>query len=385
MTAILGWQDGADAFLVANTAVTRRGPARWGPSGFGEVPLAKQLVVEEGAIKLLELPRGVVAGVAGDARTALEFVRILERDLHQTPRSLTDLVEEVAAIFDQHARFEILLAHRECGATALLHVTNRKPYVTACDRGVQIIGSMAPAKRSAVETMVERIRAHGLPPAARHAAVLVFLQAGGITEYLFEQGIGGTFFGVRRSAEGVEWQPDVVYFVYPPTTFGHAPVVTDDETDLVTYHRDDLGTVRVLVRQGAGIVLSSLGNPGRRAFLPPTSGRSIKEWQSIVLEAVPPPFEQVVPSDYYGFLNAGHRKAAFCAKLAPADEPAVAVLGNVGNRRVALAARFVQTLEDTPPPGHFDYSVVVEDAHGTTCMGYRLNEAGFAERGPTQV
>jgi hypothetical protein len=126
MTAVFGWRDDDAVFLVGNSAVTSSRPPRQKSSSFGEAPVSGDVVVEEGAIKILHLPRGLIVGVAGDALRAKEFLRLLTQDLQNSELPTIELVENVAAIFAE--RFELLLGYCKEDSVTLARVSNRQPY-----------------------------------------------------------------------------------------------------------------------------------------------------------------------------------------------------------------------------------------------------------------
>jgi hypothetical protein len=207
----------------------------------------------------------------------------------------------------------------------------------------------------------------------------VHLQATGVLSYLFEYGVGGALFGARLSERGTAWLPDIVYFIYNPGTFSQSPLV-DAHLDVDALKPPvGLQYVRVLMREGAGIVLSSLGQPPRKAFIPPGKGFSDERWQQIILAAAPPPFELVVPCSYWGFLSSRYRKAVFLGREDGAFAiHGIEVVGEPDRRRVVLPDRLVETLEQPVQFGYFDFSVVIEDDSGVSGIGYRLHEVALA-------
>lgn len=379
MTAIFGWQDDDDVFLIGDTVVTRSGAPYGSMSSFGEATIEDGITVEEGAIKIVELPRGVVVGVAGDAILASTYLEVLATDLRKSTKPVLQILHDLGPVFRRDTlEIELLIGHPIENGVALTRIATTQPFVSEAKRGVTILGSLPNDKKAAAARVVSRIRDHGLPPEARLAAALVHLQAGGILDYLLVHGVGGTLFGARANLHGVHWQPDLMYFVYASGDFANTPIVADNSSRPEGLKNSRLGLVRVLVRQGSGIVLSSLGNPRGRMFIPPGRRLTEQEWQSIALEAVPPPFELIAPVRHYGFLSTTFRKAASLALLENiANARSLSVMGDVGRREVRIVPRLVESLEQSVPTNCFDFLIVTENERGVSGTGYRLDEAAI--------
>lgn len=378
MTAIFGWQDGPEVFLIGDSAVTSSHPPRGKTSSFGEAVIQEDITVEEAAIKIVELPRSLIVGVAGSSRTAMNYLETLTHNLRQGDRPIREILEGVAQSFRGNKQgFQMLVGHPHDGGMALTRVRTTDPVISPVGNATAILGSLPERRKAGAAHLISVIRSHGLPPEGRLAAAIALLQAGGITDYLPAYGVGGTLFGARTNLAGVTWQPDMMFFVYPPKLFGESPILRDEDTPTFSAG-DRLGMVRVLVRRGAGIVLSSLGHPKARVFIPPAPPLTELQWRDVAVAAVPPPFELIASCRYYGFLNTGFRKAVFCGQLgSESGAVGVSVAGTVGRRQIRIAPRLVQTLEDEVPGGYFDFSVVTEDATGVDCKTYRLHEAAL--------
>ncbi len=374
MTLILGWRDGPDAFLCGDSVVTGTGPARAPSSSFGETHKLDQVTVEEAAIKILELPRGTLVGVCGDPLAALGCLSLVAKDLDATNKPLRTILRELQPVFKStDASFELLFAHESEQGSELTAFGSSKSMGTDFGDRVVVLGSLPAAKQKAASDLLWAIRAHGMFPEERLAASLVLLQGTGITDYLLDHGVGGAFFGAWRSTSGARWQPDLNYFVYPPGVFVQSPVILREELmEVALPPIVGLEKVRVLIRQGAGIVLSSMVNPLGRIFIPPNSKNSDAEWRDIVLAATPPPFPLVVRSRHYGFLSKGSRKAAYISRRVENDDGLVRVATVQGKVHLMLDQQFVKTLESPTQEGCFDFTIAIEDVDGAEVKTYRL-------------
>jgi hypothetical protein len=365
VTFILGWQDADGAYICADSAVTHDGPVSGSTSSFGEAQQLDRVAVEERAVKLLELPRGVLVGLCGDANAALDFVRAVGKKLHHTDTPLVTSLREVGTVADLRDRFSLLFGHRVDGRPTLtaFHSADRSIEDLVGDR-CATFGSMPPDKKDLAAQLIGVVRKFNLRPEARLACTLVALQSLGITEYLPQHGVGGAFFGARVTADGVVWQPDLCYLTYPPGMFAGAPLVTANDTRTEIPSTSAAQMVRVLVREGAGILLSSLGKPRGRVLIPPTSGRSQAEWEAVVLNAVPPPFHLLVQGAHFGLLSTRYTKAVYIYNPALRTDRALSI--TQGDKAfIGAVPRLVETLELPAPVGRFDLTVITEDEDGT--------------------
>jgi hypothetical protein len=213
-----------------------------------------------------------------------------------------------------------------------------------------------------------------LPVDARLAASLVALQTIGITTYLPQHGVGGAFFGAYVSQVGVRWQPDLMYLTYPPNLFDNTPIVRDGDDLAAVPETRAVEKVRVVVRDGAGIVLSSLADPPGRILLPPTDTRPVEEWEQMVRRQVPEPFRLLVPSRHIGLLSRAHAKPAYVYNPRLRDDENTAFAVRTVGRRTHVFAptRMVETLQLAPPDGRFDLTVITHDDVGADAKTYGI-------------
>ena len=160
---------------------------------------------------------------------------------------------------------------------------------------------MPEAKKTLAARLATAVKMHRLSPDARLAGVLVALQAIGMTEYLPQHGVGGAFFGAYLSPQSITWQGDLNYVTYRPGLFRNAPFIRPGEQSAPA--EAAVEKIRVLVRDGVGILLSSLSGLPVRVLVPPTNTRSEDELNELVLAAVPPPFRVLIPSVHFGLLS----------------------------------------------------------------------------------
>jgi hypothetical protein len=372
MTFVLGWEDDDGVFICADSAVTHSRELRGSTSSFGEAQQVDRVSVEEGAVKLLELPRGVVAAVCGDATGALDFVLSVRTRLAFTPKPMPEILAEVGAFADPWHRFQVLIGHRVDGHPTLTVFDSADRSIENVGAGrFATFGSMPDSKKDLAARLVTAVRRHKLPPEARLAGALVALQSIGITDYLPQHGVGGAFFGARVTSDGVTWQPDLCYLTYPPQVFQSAPFIKFGDTKKEIPTTKAIETVRVLVRDGAGILLSSLGSPRGRVLIPPTSDRTEDEWQEIVLTAVPPPFRILLPNQHFGVLSTMYTKAMYIYNPGLRDG-AFVIIERSGKTCVEAATRIVETLERATPTGSFDLTIITESEEGTDGNTYRV-------------
>jgi hypothetical protein len=183
--------------------------------------------------------------------------------------------------------------------------------------------------------------------------------------------VGGAFFGARVTQAGVVWQPDLGYLTYRPGMFRSAPIIKDGDITTPIPATSAVEKVRVLVREGAGILLSSLGSPAGRLLIPPTVERTDDEWQQIVLAAVPPPFRLLVPGEHTGLLSVSYPKAVYIYNPTERDG-AFSVGEHRGKLSISVVPRLMETLELATPPDRFDLTIVTEDDGGTSANTYRI-------------
>jgi hypothetical protein len=371
MTFILGWREEDCVFICADSAVTHRQPPLGNTTSFGELQKLDRVTVEERAVKLLELSHDTLVAVCGDASAALDFVLSVRTRLKFTDTPLRTILVEVAAIAPPSDVFELLFGHIVDGHPDLTVFSSLNGIGGPIGNGFIALGSLPAAKKDLAASLVTAVRQHGLPPDARLGCALVALQSIGITEYLPEHGVGGAFFGARVTRTGVVWQPDLGYLTYRPGMFRSAPIIHDGDITTQVPATSAIEKVRVLIRNGAGIVLSSLGSPPARLLIPPTTENTEEEWQQIVLAAVPPPFHLLVPSEHMGLLNVGNPKAVYIHNPTT-RKGAFSVGEHRGTLCVSVVPRLMETLELATPVDKFDLTIVTEDDDGTSAKTYRI-------------
>jgi hypothetical protein len=375
VTFVLGWCDDDGAFVCADSAVTHNREPLGPTSSFGEAQQLDSCTVEESAVKILELPQDALVAVCGDAMAALGFVLSVRDRLLYTEKPLRTIVTEVGSAAGRRSRFQLLFGHRINGIPVLTVFDNENGDIENVGRKrFATFGSLPDEKTTLAAQLVNSVLQHGLTADARLAASLVVLQSMGITEYLPQYGIGGAFFGAYVSHERVVWQQDLDYLTYTPDAFASAPIVDHSDPNITIPSTSAIGKIRVLVRDGAGLLLSSLGSPAARLLIPPLSERTEAEWKDIVLAAVPPPFRLTAPSRHTGLLSVRHSKAIYIYNPGLRDGSFV-----VGDRSglVSIEAepRLVETIARDVPLGSCDLTIVTEHDNGTSAKTYRIGVA----------
>jgi len=370
VTFVLGWCDDDGAFICADSAVTHDRAPLGATSSFGEAQQVDGLTIEEGAVKILQLPREMIVAVCGDAKAALDFIMSVQNRLKYTGDPLRRILAELSSAADRRFGFELLFGHRVDGVPVLTAFDIKNASIDDVgNERVVALGSLPREKRMLAVQLVTAVRQHNLPAEARLAAALVVLQSMGITEYLPQHRVGGAFFGAYASRDYVVWQPDLDYLMYRPGTFTDATAIRPGDQDMPPTRA--IAKVRVLVREGAGILLSSLGSPAARLLIPPTSERSEAEWEAFVLAAVPPPFPLVVPGSHIALLSTCFSKAVYIYNPALRDG-AFAMTDRSGLVCIEAAPRLVETIERATPSGSFDLTIVTETEDGTSAKTDRL-------------
>lgn len=372
MTFVLGWEDGDGVFLCTDSAVTHQGSLRGPTSSFGEAQQVDRYCVEERAVKLLELPRQTVVAICGEAVPALDFIVSIRDQLQYTDRTLPDIVGQLATAHVE-GDFNLLFGHLVDKRPTLSAFYSEDRTFEDIGRGAfATLGSLPDDKHKLAAKLVRVVRRQELPAEARLGCTLVALQALGITDYLPQHRVGGAFFGAMLTSSGLVWQPDLAYLTYGPGAFKRSVFLEPGTKAPRELPSGSFEKIRVLVRHGAGILLSSLGSPAMRVLLPPTPSRSDDEWARIVLAAVPPPFHVVVKSRHFGLLSTRYTKATYIFNPG-LRRGAFAITERDGKTCLEASSQLVATLEAPTPTGSFDLALILEDADGADAKVYRVS------------
>jgi hypothetical protein len=227
VTLNAAWVSGGSAFLVSDTSSTSRRPAREEVTSLGQWQARPDgFAVEEVAAKVVPLGTHAALALCGDGSAGAAFASSVRGRLargtdlddallaaghslhHQSPPSGA-FVATVARWSDEPT----ILQYRS-ETLELRDITAGAPVVEGSLRGA----------------LLEEVKGHlgGLPGPVTHgqvtlAAALAVLQGFAASEDLVSQSVAGVFYGLRIAADGVHWQPHVIYVLYDPLTLGSQP------------------------------------------------------------------------------------------------------------------------------------------------------------------
>lgn len=224
MTYCIAWKTDSSAYIFADSAITKDSDGeknRLETTSFLEKQgqMEQKKYVVEGAYKILN-GENYAIGMAGDAHFATEVVTLL--DLHlSVGRSVNEAIKmsiDNFLDFDQRPRIELVIISYS-DQPVVFTLKNRDQFKTEHEKLV-LLGS--PTKNltsyttnffnSFMESWKKEIN---LPDRDEilFARMLGLLQSYGMHRYTLEQGIGGTYSGVRVHKDGLSEQPDTCFLI----------------------------------------------------------------------------------------------------------------------------------------------------------------------------
>jgi hypothetical protein len=215
VTLNLGWIGEGSVFLVSDTSATRKGVAQQPLSSLGQNQQRPDgVAVEESVAKLVPLGSHAVAALCGDARGATLLVRDVLRRLGRGTSLHGAILESGHSLYHHHppfGGFSILVAEWDSGPRLLRYDSQNLALANVTDHGVVFQGSLG-------KQVVDRIRKEieGLPKPPVHGqvvlgAALAILQGIAASEDLVRDSVAGIFYGLQIDADGVHWQPNMLY------------------------------------------------------------------------------------------------------------------------------------------------------------------------------
>lgn len=353
MTAIVAWLSGATASICADSVVSSPDPLLAPESSFGETHVQAGVAApqsrEEGAFKILRL-NNILAAMCGDVANAAAFVEWVWRELSASPgTALSIVLERASAVFTgkEHA-FTVIFAH--CvGHPALAVFSSTDGTQHFDDAGsVVIAGSLSDTLRGSVLAVMSQLLSSKLEDDVVLVTALAYLQSLGVSNYLIETGVGGAFFGASIDMSGIRWQPDISYLLYDPRSFANVvPVARSEQPPDPQADRVDttLGKVRCAVRKDAGVICTSVAEPGVRVLVPATSTETPAEWETYI-QGISDTLLPLAPGRCFVFLGRVSRKLVVVIKPHIANESAAFVVSQEGPyARMLLHPRLTAELE----------------------------------------
>ncbi len=224
MTLGVGWVDGKSVYLIADSVITYRDGSsrRSDESTFGEPQGEGDQRVEESAVKTIALTEEVAAVYAGNVTVAMNFLSVLGRELLKG-RILIDILRDVrpGPGLPAGTSCHVLLGAVTADGPRLFRfdgVTCRFDEIYAPNDPV-VIGSLPRdgvdlVKRLCTGPYALAMRAFAEDADRVLATVMGSLQAAAQRSRMIRDRAGGTFFGMRVDANGVQRQPDLWYVLY---------------------------------------------------------------------------------------------------------------------------------------------------------------------------
>ncbi len=226
MTICIAWKTDETAFIVADSAVTKKseidnvstvtsfGEAQGNIGSGGDH-------VYEGAFKIYS-DDNVSICLSGDAAFGNEVVRILLLHLSFN-RSVEESIENTINNFqDFNAKPGIQIVVASYSEGAKLHtIENKAKSIVCSDKDFVIFGSPSNDLKQYVESFYKAFKDSWISeikisPKANeyfHIRMLVLAQIYGIHNYTLEDGIGGAYTGMSVNSSGVQLQPDICYVI----------------------------------------------------------------------------------------------------------------------------------------------------------------------------
>jgi len=215
VTLNLGWIGEGSVFLVSDTAATRKGAAQRPLTSLGQNQQRPDgVAVEESVAKLVPLGPHAVAALCGDARGATLLVRDVLRRLGQGTSLHTAILQSGHSLHHHEpplGGFSILVAEWDSGPRLLRYDSRDLELADITNHGVVFQGSLGKPVEARIRKEIE-----GLPKAPIHSQVvlgvaLAILQGIAASEDLVRDSVAGIFYGLQIDADGVHWQPNMLY------------------------------------------------------------------------------------------------------------------------------------------------------------------------------
>lgn len=217
----MGFEHESHVYLLGDAALT--GPVKTPEllSGFGgaEYYDASGNSVQERTCKLFQLSTTAAAAWSGNVGNASTFLSSLKNKCKYSPATaLANLVLETAQIqapidASPSATFVILFAASGTGSPTLFvfRSTNPSSIETVANGDIAVEGSGKKIGAGLAKNLLLHRAQNAIPHKDLLPLCLARLQHQGLVKNYQQEGVGGTFSGLSVGAEGVSWQPSVLY------------------------------------------------------------------------------------------------------------------------------------------------------------------------------
>jgi hypothetical protein len=293
MTYIVGWKHNGIAYLCADSALTTHDTEptpMMEPSSFGEAPInLERRQVSERSVKILNFGRAVVAvsGSVANANSVLISLRDELRHVENIRVAFAHAIEDCLLDDESKASVQfILAAPNNIDVTMLFYNTDGRGNIgEVAEDHIVNFGSIRNEKRRLTCSLIAKIATSTEVPGRQLASVLGLLQSFGVNQNLFDDGVGGAFYGGYVTATEFKWQSDILYIIRQPGNYWTKLVATSI--------RDDA----VVVKSGINKEVVLLANTLSVGF----TSTWMSKWSSHLTEN-----HELADYDFVTFLTAGY-------------------------------------------------------------------------------
>jgi hypothetical protein len=267
VTYILTWKFGSAIYLVADTAVTvDQHVVDSTYTSFEEKSVSQpDKSVYEGALKLINLGRAALA-MAGDSMLAQSIVETFKQALRQTdnPREALHTAIMSNRPFHPERSCTLVIAFPNSPTPTLLsfNLHNDQNIIEHYEDCFLPIGSL-PVRYDRRSFSIIDFLSKGFcnKPYWFLTFMLALVQSYGIHEVLLEKYAGGAYCGLLVGVHSIEWQPDILFYLY-------------DEG-----RNSNVNTVSSIIRDHV-LIVRSLFTKTTTYFFNALSCDSIEDWNS---------------------------------------------------------------------------------------------------------
>lgn len=268
MTYCIGWKYGGSVYLIADSAATGLTPPYAERSSFDELhDRVGDKYVQETLLKLVRIGRRCAAAFSGDVATASNIMSVMKQRFECGGTIQNALYSAVASIgpFVPERPVSLLIAeYGDQGPSLKLWCSDRAEKIEEIEAGE--IGSLQNYHSTFAKSALS-ILSQGRVEEKRLLPIMsAVVQTYGIHDNMIQQNIGGLIFGIQVCSEGVLWQEDTNYFLYP------------DSLSSLTY-------VSAFVRDDVVVVNSSI-TKATNCFANSVNTVEVLEWKSKWLEYI---------------------------------------------------------------------------------------------------
>ncbi|CAD6874852.1 hypothetical protein [Methylomonas fluvii] len=219
MTYCLGWKYGGSVYLIADSAATGFAHPHAARSSFDELhDSVRGEFVQESLLKLVRLSDKRAATYSGDVAIATDLLSILKQRCEYGDSIQIALTSAAASVgpFTSERPVSLLIAeHGEQGPSLKLWHSVQPGDISEVAIGE--IGSLQTYHSDFAKTALSLLCRGNIEERRLLPIVSAVVQTYGVHDNLIQQNIGGLIFGLQVCSEGVVWQEDTNYFLYPDT------------------------------------------------------------------------------------------------------------------------------------------------------------------------